>query len=131
MTQKTILIVEDDKDTQWMLKKRLQSYGFQCHSAFDISTALEMLQKINPDLVLLDLGFGWGPNGSAFLTCVQQWLPKGSTLPPILVMSGFHEQDIIDYVLSNGAQAFIPKPIDKGQLISTINKFIGDSASSC
>ncbi len=124
MTEKKILIVDDDPDIQLTLKKRLESHGFSCASAASIDVALEQLETVRPDLVILDLGFH-GANGTAFLQNAKFHLPPGEKVPPILVLSCFNDKDIVDYVLDYGAVGFIAKPYDPKALISTIQDYIG------
>ena len=50
-----IVIVEDNPALSDIYKTRLEMLGYECHCAFDGVQALEMIQRIRPDLVLLDL----------------------------------------------------------------------------
>lgn len=121
--KKRILIVDDDPDIQALLKKRLEFGGFACDSAFTIESALKKMGEENPNLVILDLGFS-GADGTAFLKNVHQWLPKNHRAPSVIVLSGHHEQDIVEYVMDLGATAFLKKPFDPDVLLSMVNGYI-------
>lgn len=123
MTKKKILVVDDDPDIQVLLKKRLESQGFVCECAPNIEVALQKLHDEEPNLVILDLGFQ-GTDGTAFLKSAKQWVPERSHVPSVIVLSGHHEQDIVDYVLDLGANAFIKKPFDPDSLISVVNDYL-------
>lgn len=125
MNHKRILIVDDDPDLQSLLRKRLEHHGFQCSSAFTVESALEKLHAEKPHLVILDLGFK-EVNGTAFLHIVhREWQAKqGGEIPPIIVLSGYNEQGVVDYVLDQGAVGFLAKPVDPEVLLSTVNDFI-------
>lgn len=50
-----ILIVDDEKAINGLIKKNLELVGHSCRSAYDGSQALEMLEEKEMDLVLLDI----------------------------------------------------------------------------
>src|SRR4051812_43423588 len=50
-----IVIVEDKPDLSDIYKTRMELLGYTCFTAFDGKTALALIQKEMPDLVLLDL----------------------------------------------------------------------------
>ena len=52
---KTVLIVEDLPDIRTMMKFLVQSYGYKVIEAADGIEAVESVQKIIPDLILMDL----------------------------------------------------------------------------
>ncbi len=54
-TTKKILIVEDDKDFLWFLRQTFESQGLSLVYAEDGENGLEMAQKENPDLILIDI----------------------------------------------------------------------------
>ena len=62
--QKTILIVEDEKNIVDILRFNLQREGYRTVEAYDGADGLEKARKENPDLILLDVMLpgldGWG-----------------------------------------------------------------------
>ena len=122
MTTKKILIVDDDMDLQKVLKKRLEANGFECVSASSVEAGLKELQKAKFSLVLLDLGFQ-NANGSLFLKCAKNWAVDPADLPPIIVVSGFKDKDIINYVLDLGAVRFLRKPFGPSDLLTVVNDY--------
>jgi len=54
---KTVMIVDDTRDTVGMVKKLLESEGYKTIEAYNGKEALELLKKacVKPDLVLLDM----------------------------------------------------------------------------
>jgi two-component system KDP operon response regulator KdpE len=123
MKKKRILIVDDDPDIQRTLKRRLGSQGYECTATGTVSAGLMKLREELPDLVVLDLGFP-GPNGTAFLENAKNYLPAGSKVPPILVLSCYNERETMDYVLNEGASVFISKPYDPAHLNATIRSLL-------
>lgn len=53
--QQIIVIVEDNVALADIYKTRLEIIGYECHVAADGITALETIERLKPDLVLLDL----------------------------------------------------------------------------
>ena len=54
-SNKKILIVEDEKEFQLVLKQNFDSAGFEVFTAYDGQEGLDAIQKENPDLILLDI----------------------------------------------------------------------------
>jgi DNA-binding response OmpR family regulator len=52
---KKIIIVDDNASLADIYKTRLELIGYHCVVAYDGQTALELIQRERPDLVLLDL----------------------------------------------------------------------------
>lgn len=121
---KRILVVDDDQDFQFLLTKKLKANGFICDSAYTVEKALQKLKEDEPHLVILDLRFH-NADGTAFLKNARQWLPEGRELPPVIVLSGYDEQEIIDYVLDLGAVDFIRKPFETETLLTKVRKCLG------
>ena len=63
MTKKfKILLVDDDVKSSMLLKRFIETEGYEVHFAPDGLTGLEMYRKISPDLILLDINMP-GMNG--------------------------------------------------------------------
>lgn len=123
MNQKTILVIDDDEDIQLLLKKRLESHGFLHLAALTVEEALSSLSHHLPDLIILDLGFEKA-NGTVFLKSAKKRLPENVELPPVIVLSCYNDQNIVEYVLDLGAASFVSKPYDPSILMSTIREYI-------
>jgi len=118
--KKRILVVEDDRDLQVVLKKKLQADGYSCISAMTVGSALKALRQERPSLIILDLGLP-DASGTAFLRSAKDWLPPEEKLPPVIVLSGHGDREIVDYALGEGAQRFLTKPLDSELLLTTVN----------
>ncbi|MBR4343732.1 MAG: response regulator transcription factor [Lachnospiraceae bacterium] len=106
-----ILIVDDDVHINDMLSEALGAQGYEVVKAFSGSEALMVLEKIKPDLVLLDLMIP-GLSG-------EELLPKIKDVPVIVVSA---KADINDKVglLLNGAADYITKPFNMQELLARI-----------
>ena len=118
---KTILIVEDDTDLLSMLSKRFKKLGYAVIPAASVETALELIRKSLPDMILLDLGFK-GASGHALIRDLDKH-DKIST-PPVLVMSGYSDPEIVEFFLSLGASDFISKPFQFSEVAGKVEALI-------
>ena len=123
VTAKEILIVDDDRDLQQLLTKRLENEGFACQSALSVEEGLAKVRESCPDLIILDLGF---PNadGTAFLKSARSCLPAGKGIPPVIVLTCYNDVEVRDYLIDQGASGFVPKPYDPKDLVSLIRDFL-------
>jgi DNA-binding response OmpR family regulator len=117
----TILIVEDDKGVQKYLKELLLDNGFSVHAAADGVAALEMIDKISPDLVLLDLGL---PNMSGEAVCIEV-RKRYPNLKVIILTAKDGVNDIVQG-LNLGADDYMTKPFVADELIARIKARLRD-----
>ncbi|OGQ47819.1 MAG: hypothetical protein A3H42_01525 [Deltaproteobacteria bacterium RIFCSPLOWO2_02_FULL_46_8] len=125
VNRKRILIVDDDEELQTLVKEMLERNGFGCIAVSTVGAALEQLKNMNPDLILLDLEFR-KIDGTAFLQHAREWMGPGEKVPPIVVLSGHNDRDIVDHVLEAGAVGFVTKPFEAKELLSVIREYIRD-----
>lgn len=113
---KTILIVEDQKDLQTYLKEFLLENDFLVLTASDGIEALNTISKSIPDLVLLDLGL---PNMDGESVCLE--IRKKWPELKIIILSA--RNDTLDIVrgLDLGADDYITKPFKLEELLARIN----------
>lgn len=52
---KKILVVDDEKPISDIVKFNLTKEGYEVFTAFDGEEAVEMVDEVNPDLIILDL----------------------------------------------------------------------------
>lgn len=111
----SIMVVEDDEGIQTYLKELLLDNGFNVITASDGITALKIIKKSVPDLVLLDLGL---PDMSGESVCKQihKELPD---LRVIILTAKDTPNDIIQG-LDLGADDYITKPFVADVLIARI-----------
>ncbi len=79
-----ILIVDDDRDFVRITGEILQSHDYEVNSVADSSTALEVMQRERPDLVLLDIMLSHDTEGLD-LRERMQWTPYLRDVPVIMV----------------------------------------------
>ncbi|MEJ2663597.1 MAG: ATP-binding protein [Spirochaetia bacterium] len=119
---KTILVVEDDKNTQKIICDLLEKRG---HSLFCVpggEAAMAMLNKIKFDLILMDLKMP-GLDGFATTKLIRSadYSAYKQNIPIIAITAHAHS-DIQDRCLQAGMNGFISKPIDFEKLIHFIER---------
>ncbi len=104
-----ILVVDDDITLQFLARESLEQEGFRVEEAGDGATALELFERIRPDILLLDVNM---PAMDGFTVCSRlRTLPSGDVIP-VLMMTGLDDVYSINRAYEVGATDFITKPIN-------------------
>jgi len=123
MSQKTILIVDDDPDVRLGLHIRLKANHYNIIFAADGMASIAQARKHLPDLIILDLGL---PAGDGFSVLERLKANDSLSLIPVIVVSARDVTANMDRALRAGAKAFLQKPVDNAQLLSVIRKVLGE-----
>jgi DNA-binding response OmpR family regulator len=120
----TILLIEDDPDLARMVSNGLESSGIRVLSVETASDARAVLERLRPDLILLDLMLP-DTDGLVLTTTL-----KSLTDAPIIICSARQQQ--VDRVLGLklGADDFVAKPFDLDELEARIEAVLRRSARS-
>lgn len=122
MSQKQILIADDDRGILTALSVRLKSYGFDVLTAMDAYQALSLAQEHAPDLVILDVRM---PAGEG--TSVQERMQKLTSLAttPVIYLTGDKSPETAATARELGAFDIVYKPFQEQTLLSIIDRAIG------
>ena len=115
------MIIDDDLDVIKLLNKRLTQQGFEVMVAQDAYQGIAMIHKTPPDLIILDLIMPAG-GGQAVLKNIR--LSNQIKYIPIIVLTGITDPEYKKQVLSDGVDAYIEKPYDPDELISSIKALL-------
>ena len=113
--QKTVLIVEDEKNIVDILRFNLQREGYQTIEAYDGADGLEKARKENPDIILLDVML---PKMIGFDVC-RTLRNAGNNVPVIILTAREEEADKV-LGLEIGADDYITKPFSMRELIARV-----------
>ena len=122
-TQKTVLIVEDEKNIVDILRFNLQREGYQTLEAYDGESGLALAVSSNPDLILLDVML---PKMNGFDVC-KSLRGQGSSVPVIILTAREEESDKV-LGLEIGADDYITKPFSMRELIARVGANIRRTA---
>ena len=109
-----ILIADDDPVVHESLGLYLESEGYEHQSAYDGQQALDMMESLHPDLLVLDLMM---PKISGTDVCRQ--IRQNSSLPIIMLTAKGEEIDRI-LGLELGADDYIVKPFSPREVLARI-----------
>ncbi|MFT5197451.1 MAG: two-component system alkaline phosphatase synthesis response regulator PhoP [Planctomycetota bacterium] len=123
MSQKTILVVEDDAAIRIGLTDSLEFSGFRVIACGDGLEAERILQGTELDLVLLDVVLP-GKNGFDILPDLRRTRPR---LPVIMVTARGAEEDRIKG-LKGGADDYVVKPFSSSELLARVEAVLRRSA---
>ena len=112
--QKTILLIDDDKDIVQTIQGNLVIDGYNVISAFTGQDGISMAENTNPDLVLLDLNL---PDLDGVAVC--EILRKKFSFPIIMLTARDALSDKV-LGLKSGADDYIVKPFDFLELSARI-----------
>lgn len=113
-----ILIVEDDEIIVGLVKKHLESWGYQVDLISDFSQVLAEFVRKDPQLVLLDLKL---PFFNGFHWCEE--IRKISQVPVIFLSSAADNMNMV-MAMSRGADDFIAKPFDLEVLAAKVQAIL-------
>jgi CheY-like chemotaxis protein len=102
-----ILIVDDEDVVRFTLRSFLEHLGHRVSEAADAASALQVLQEISCDLILLGYRLP-DLNGLELLSFIRQQDPD---IRAVLI-TGMRDQAITDRALDLGVSGFLNKPID-------------------
>src|ERR1700676_2902505 len=119
MSNKKILIVEDDADVRMGLHVRLKANNYDVFFAVDALSSLAEARKHEPDLILLDLGL---PAGDGFLVMDRLKTVPALAIFPIIVFSGRSASANRERALKAGSKAFLENPVHNTELLAVIRQ---------
>lgn len=109
-----ILLVDDEPSLVAVLGPVLEAAGYQIMIAQDGASALRALNSFEPDLILLDLGLP-DMDGKAIIVEV-----RARSETPIIVISARHQESEKISALDGGADDYVDKPFEIGELTARI-----------
>ena len=115
------LVVDDSSTERNILVSYLQELGIKVITAESGEEALSQINNSTPDVIILDVVL---PGKSGFEICREiKAGEKTKTIPIIMCSTKDSEMDKF-WGMKQGADAYIPKPVDKEELLSTVSKLI-------
>ena len=120
--KKTILIVDDNADTRLVLSARLKTHQYHTVFAADAIQAMSVALRERPDAILLDLGLPGG-NGLMVLERLKANTSLGAI--PVIIVTADDPLVAKARAIEAGAVAFLQKPVDHDQLITTVQHAVG------
>ena len=112
-----ILVVDDDPDIREVLKDRLESLGYRVLTAASGAEGLELLEKQNPQIILLDIEM---PAMSGLETLKEIRKRQLDITVVMITAYGTIERAVV--AMKEGAYDFIPKPFEPDHVALIVQK---------
>lgn len=118
----TVVVVDDDSNSQRILRDYLESAGYNVHAVLDSRHALATIRELQPQLVVLDVLM---PHLDSWEVIAQiRSTPETSAIP--VVMCSIVEQQQLGLAL--GANDYLVKPICEEQLVAVVKHWTSQPA---
>lgn len=117
-----VLVVEDNKINQIVTKKILETNQFKCTVVDDGYAALDLLAIESYDIILMDINM---PIINGFET--SKLIRKKEIKTPIIALTAFDKQEVLEQVLASGMNDIIIKPFEKSKLFQVIAGLVADN----
>jgi len=122
MSDKKILVIDDDPDILESISAVLSSEGFNVLTAIDGKVGVEKFKSEKPDLVLCDMMMERVDAGSK----VAEMIRKEDSKTPVYLLSSIGNATASNISVADlGFSGVLQKPVDPDTLISQIKKALG------
>ncbi len=112
-----IIVIDDEQRQRGILKTILQDEGYEVHTASSAEDGLELIKKLNPDVVITDLKMG-GMSGMQLLEAI----PEDTIKPAIIIMTAYGTISSAVEAIKKGAFDYLTKPLEKDAIVLTVKK---------
>ena len=125
MSSKTILVVEDNPDNREIMSVVLRHRGYEVMEAEDAETALALVGRQKPDLVLMDISL---PRMDGFeATARLRALPHTAHVPVIAVSAHAFLQERRK-AREMGFDSYLTKPVAPSRIVEEVDRLLGRAA---
>lgn len=121
--QRKIMIIDDDKEFLEELNETLTLSGYEAVVVNDATSALDVIIKTKPDVILLDLKM---PKKSGFQVASELKYYSGIMNVPIIAMTGFFREEFVPLMTICGIKKYLKKPINPLDVIAQIEAVLVD-----
>ena len=126
LTNKRVLLVDDDSDILTSMQAAFEPTGAVIDTANNGNKAVEIAEKNQPDLVVLDMML---PGRSGFLVLEKIKAKKPRNAKPFVIMiTGNQGARHKMFAESLGVSEYLNKPVKMDKLIATAERLAGGAA---
>jgi two-component system, cell cycle response regulator DivK len=118
----TILYAEDNFENRLLVRRLLESEGYNVVEAERAIDAINLAKQVNPALILVDINM---PDMDGFtLTATLRTFPEFATTP-IIALTANVTKGVYEKTVQAGCSGYIEKPIDIDRFLVEISKYLG------
>jgi DNA-binding response OmpR family regulator len=122
-----VLLVDDSPEALGFLTEALEQSGFSVLIATSGQSALNIVDRITPDLILMDAVM---PGLDGFETCRRLKINAGVAQVPVIFMTGLTETEHVVHALGAGGVDYLTKPINIDELRARIRVHLSNARSA-
>ncbi len=122
MSNKKVLVVEDEPDTNYILMQMLNVSGFETATAFDGAEALALIVMERPDAILLDIMM---PGVDGWEVCRRVKEDPETTNIGVIFVTAYGGADLNKRAKEVGADFVLRKPVGIGQVVGAVSEVLG------
>jgi DNA-binding response OmpR family regulator len=116
---RSVLIVDDERDTNDILASLVQARGFQPIQFFQGKPVVDAVRRLRPKVVLLDLML---PDVDGYTLCDELKRDRETNLIPIVMVTALNDKNHHTHGVRVGANAYVTKPFTPAQLYDAIDE---------
>jgi DNA-binding response OmpR family regulator len=122
-----VLLVDDSPEALGFLTEALEQSGFSVLIATSGQAALNIVERVTPDLILLDAIM---PGLDGFETCVRLKANAAVAQVPVIFMTGLTETEHVVRALECGGVDYLSKPINIDELRARLRVHLSNARSA-
>jgi len=116
-----VLIVDDMEDNRDLLASILGEAGYHIQTAADGLAAIDMVEQIKPDLILMDVNM---PRMDGFEACRELRKRHAGIDIPIVFLTGQNSMEAIVHGFELGARDYLTKPFNPDELLARVRTHV-------
>jgi DNA-binding response OmpR family regulator len=120
-----MLVVEDDPIVRDLLVTVLRTEGYEAVAAPDASSAIKQAKTFRPDLALIDVRLGTGPDGFSVARRLRE-----DADPALLFLTSADEAEDIRAGFAAGADLYVTKPFSVDTLLVQVEAVLARAGKS-
>jgi DNA-binding response OmpR family regulator len=121
VTKKKIMVVEDEQSLLTLQSMLLSVEGYTVEGVMDGQTALDVVETMMPDLILLDIML---PEIDGLEVCRQIKANEATRHIPIIMLTAKKSKEDLVMGEQAGADMYITKPYKSSMVIETIQRIL-------
>lgn len=121
MTERRILVVDDDKMIHTVVRAAIEKHGYKVFSAFDTMQVPMMARQLKPDLIVLDINM---PGGGGFEAFRRLQMMSWTAQIPVLVHSTLSHADVSQHIPPSPSVAYLAKPALPEDILAAVRKLL-------
>ena len=123
LTNKAILIVDDDADTRELMRLVLEDAGAKVVTAESVEEALKTYRTSPPHGVVTDIRLG-SSDGYALITAIRKNDAEYRGFTTVVAVTGFGSPEDKMRALAAGFNAYITKPFEIEEVVRTLGRLL-------